>query len=76
MCVRFGSDLTRQDSSQMEKVGTCDWVVWMSVNWVGCTIRPRLFSMLFLPTPLPFSCRWQEDFLAELPIKKNVLKVA
>jgi len=48
----------------------------MSVNWVGCTIRPRLFSMLFLPTPLPFSCRWQEDFLAELPIKKNVLKVA
>jgi len=42
------NDLTRQDTPQMEKVGTCDWVVWLSVNWA--------------------------DFLAELPIKKNVLQ--
>jgi NAD(P)-dependent dehydrogenase (short-subunit alcohol dehydrogenase family) len=28
------SDLSRQDTPQMEKVGSCDWVVWLSVNWV------------------------------------------
>jgi hypothetical protein len=34
------SDLTRQDTPQMEKVGTCDWVVWLSVNWVRCIAHP------------------------------------
>jgi len=27
------NDLLRSDSPQMEKVGSCDWVVWLSQNW-------------------------------------------
>ena len=27
------NDLLRSDSPQMEKVGSCDWVVWLSQHW-------------------------------------------
>ncbi len=32
LCVGDSNDFGR-DSPQLDVVGTCDWVVWLSVNW-------------------------------------------